>query len=798
MNDLWMRRFVPAIVLAAALLGPASPAAAACPSPSATPDPMMSPTTTPGTVSLTGGGWGHGLGMSQYAAWGGASLGCTHTELLRGFYPTTSVTSRTSPDLQVGLLFSGSSARTSSTLTNEGTQAVTWVHGGSQVWTLRPGETVRASVVSGPRLRLSGGGATWTQPTTGDATVTATLSPARVVTIDGKSARGHDIPYNRGRMQLVLGETAAGTFEHVVDIGMEEYLLGLNEMPFSWPIEALKAQAVAGRSFATAAAGSWRTRCGSCTLYDSVNDQFWSSGLEEVHEPTWYARWSQAVGETANRVIVTAAGNVATAYYSSSHGGGSQSLGEAWDSPDVDYVSGQNLARWAQAVADRNGRHRWRRNLDAGAVAEEFDLELLRAVDVTRTTATGRADTIRVEGWAADGTLRSAELTREDDMRARFGLLSSNVKARFARPRMQRHDGTDRFHTAALASRSGWPGGSDVAVVARSDDPTDALGGVALAGALDAPLLLTHSTRLADATRDELNRLGATRVVLLGGPAAVDDEVAARITATTGVTTVDRVAGANRFETMRSVAARLGSADTAFVVRATSSARGSGWADALAVSGVAATRAAAGAPSPVLGVGARGIPSATRNAIRERGIDRVVVVGGEAVVSGAQADALRDLGVTVTRWAGGTRYGTSQQVAEREPGTGNDVIITTGTNFPDALAAGALAARTDGTLLLVPKSFDRSRSPWRDHEHPAVLGSLGATADRAVAMGGRVAVGSRELVATAWYMTDGAGRAGTVTAIDKVEQEAVLDVAQGLVRPNGVGGIGSPQTPATD
>lgn len=767
-----MRHVFAAATLVAAILLPATPAAAACPDPgSRQPSPLPAPTRTPGTASFTGGGWGHGIGMSQYGAWGAAELGCPHDQILAGYYPDTNVVERSNlKDLRVGLLFSGSTARSSSTITNTGPDPVNWFFNTNLIIEQQPGQAVKATLLSGPRLRLSVDGTTaWTQPSGGDATVAAVLRPNRRVQIAGKTARGETITYNRGQLKLEVGETAGTTFEHVIAVPMEDYLLGLNEMPYSWPDAALKAQAVAGRSFAHAAAGAWRSRCGTCTLYDSVSDQVYTAGLEQVERPGWWREWRDAVRGTARQVVVTSSGNVATTFYSSSNGGGTQSLSEAWNSTDRDYLAPRNTARWEEARSDRNSRHRWTRNWSGKPIADTFGLEVLRNVTVTDRTVTGRADTVRVAGWQADGDPASATLTTESSMRSTFGLYSNNFDVTWTHPATRRLQGANRHATAAAVSRRGWAGGASTVVIARSDDPTDALGGVAAAGDLGAPLLLTRSGSLHPGTRDEVNRLGATTAVLLGGRQALSDTVRDELLGKTGVTSVRRLAGANRFETMAAVARDIGVGghDTAFIVRATRvSAHNAGWADALAVSGAAASRAADGRPSPVLGVGASGIPQPTRSALNDLGVERVVVIGGGSVVGSGQVDALEAMGLEVTRRAGANRYLTSIKVARVDTGSGRPVVIATGTDFPDGLAAGAYAARVDGTLLLVPDRFDRGRTPWRSGELPALLDDLSHGHDRTDAVGGSQAVAPREHRAVAWYLSPKGGAGTSTSSLD--------------------------------
>ena len=125
--------------------------------------------------------------------------------------------------------------------------------------------------------------------------------------------------------------------------------------------------------------------------------------------------------------------------------------------------------------------------------------------------------------------------------------------------------GTDRIETAVAASKLAFPNRASTVVIATASNWPDALGGAALAGALDAPLLLTETARLSSATAAEIIRLGATRAIILGGRGAVspaaEKELATKLG---GADRVRRIEGINRFETSRRIAA-----ETVAILRAT-------------------------------------------------------------------------------------------------------------------------------------------------------------------------------------------------------------------------------------
>lgn len=91
-------------------------------------------------------------------------------------------------------------------------------------------------------------------------------------------------------------------------MSLEQYLLGVYEIPESWPIEALKAQAIAARSYALA-----YTNSGEKTICTSQKCQVYKGGNKG-------GNWEAAVKQTEGKVM-TNGGQVITAWYSSTHGG---------------------------------------------------------------------------------------------------------------------------------------------------------------------------------------------------------------------------------------------------------------------------------------------------------------------------------------------------------------------------------------------------------------------------------------------------------------------------------------------
>lgn len=262
--------------------------------------------------------------------------------------------------------------------------------------------------------------------------------------------------------------------------------------------------------------------------------------------------------------------------------------------------------------------------------------------------------------------------------------------------------GDTRFETGAQAALAAFPEGATAVVLATGRNFPDALGGSALAGALDAPLLLVDTASVPGDVLDTIEDLGATRAIILGGTSAVSDAVKPALLSAMGPgSTIERIAGDDRYETAREVAAaaidELGGAfgGTAFV------ATGSNFPDALAAGPVAAS-----AGWPIYLVANAAADATTLQAMDADGVTDVYAVGGIAVVTPATFTSLESRfgAASVDRVAGDNRYETAVEVstlgidaaAMRWDGVG----LAKGTDFPDALAAGAMLGSRDSVLLL--------------------------------------------------------------------------------------------------
>jgi stage II sporulation protein D len=252
---------------------------------------------------VSGHGWGHGVGMSQYGAEGFAQNGYTYDEILAHYYPGTDLGTTTAKSIRVLL-----ATNASLTVSSAGTWKVKDAAGATT--TLQPGK-----VTLNPQLNLTLPGDTTPKQFTGPLVFSATAAYPLYF----------KKPY-RGTFTV----TSDGSKLTLVDtVGLEPYLYGVvpSEMPSTWHDEALKAQAVAARSYALAV----RKTGAPYDVYDDTRSQVYGGILAESPAAT------AAVDETAGQIL-TYDGQVAVTYFYSTSGGRTAAIADVWRSAPVPYL----------------------------------------------------------------------------------------------------------------------------------------------------------------------------------------------------------------------------------------------------------------------------------------------------------------------------------------------------------------------------------------------------------------------------------------------------------------------------
>lgn len=254
-----------------------------------------------------------------------------------------------------------------------------------------------------------------------------------------------------------------------------------------------------------------------------------------------------------------------------------------------------------------------------------------------------------------------------------------------------RLSGDDRYSTAVKVSQAGYPGAAPVVYIATGTNYPDALAAAPAAALNGGPLLLNGGASVLPVVKAEIQRLRPQRVVVVGGPNAIPDSVVTDLRSLVG--TVDRINGADRYDTARKVVAdAFGSVSNAYLATAHN------YPDALSA---AAAAGAQGIPVLLVDGASSAVDGNTRALINQLGITKVTVVGGTAVVSPGIEASLRSAGMAVTRLGGSDRFETSRLVNAAAFGSASGMYLATGYQFPDALAGAALAGAQKAPLYVV-------------------------------------------------------------------------------------------------
>ena len=263
--------------------------------------------TEPATVGITtivvkGRGWGHGIGMGQWGAFGMARKGFTYDRILAYYYRGTQLGQAPPTTMRV-LLAEGGKVTVSS-------GADFRVQDSAGDVTDLPAGTY--SLGKGFKLRV-------------DPAKPPVALQAPVTFLPGADPVSLGKGRYRGRIQVQL---VGSKLQAVNVVGLDNYVRGVvtREMPKDWPLAALEAQAVAARSYALA------VRQMGAVVYADTRSQVYG-GLD-AETPGSVEAVSQTKGQ-----ILTYGGKVATAYYFSSSGGRTAAYSDLFpDRPPLPYL----------------------------------------------------------------------------------------------------------------------------------------------------------------------------------------------------------------------------------------------------------------------------------------------------------------------------------------------------------------------------------------------------------------------------------------------------------------------------
>jgi stage II sporulation protein D len=337
------------------------------------------------TVYVQGAGNGHGIGMSQYGAYGYALHGKSYRWILAHYYRGTSIGTANPRQTVTVLLSTGSAAFSGAT------------KAGAKK--LKAGKTYVVQPNADGTLTLA--------PVGGGKRITELAAPLTVSGPGPLDLAG----LGQYRGSLEFRPDGSGGIETVNVIGLEDYVRGViaAEMPANWSAEALKAQAVAARTYAiTSDAGGT-----DFDLYADTRSQMYGGVAAETPS-------SDAAVAATRSQIVTYDGAPVVTYFFSSSGGHTENVENVWP--------GSTPEPWLRGVVDRydgaggDPYHRWSYELSVNAAAAKLGSWVkgnLVGIKVTEHGVSPRIITAEVVGTKGTTTVTGTQLEHA------FGLLSS-------------------------------------------------------------------------------------------------------------------------------------------------------------------------------------------------------------------------------------------------------------------------------------------------------------------------------------------------------------------------------------
>jgi stage II sporulation protein D len=346
-----------------------------------------------GDFTLAGRGYGHGHGMSQWGAYGAASVRhLTGAQIVHFYYPNTTLAARTGVgSIRVDLSAASSFALGYLQVAPAKGLSVTWGKTTYLLPTTRSKQPItswRVVKASATVLRLKARAAgTWHRMRQPGAAATFRDTASKIPVV----LPGGSIGTYRGRVGAVL---ESGFVETVNTVGMTNYLKSVvpMEMSPSWSAAALQAQAIAARTYAEHAMAfphaSW------FDIYGDTRDQAYGGVGAE------YAASNAAVTATRQQILETSSGSPILAQFSAADGGWTSSGGESYLPAQKDPYDG----------LISNSSHAWTATVSAAAVESLApSIGRLRDLEVTSRNGDGvwggRVTGIRLVGSAGSATL---------------------------------------------------------------------------------------------------------------------------------------------------------------------------------------------------------------------------------------------------------------------------------------------------------------------------------------------------------------------------------------------------------
>ena len=268
--------------------------------------------------------------------------------------------------------------------------------------------------------------------------------------------------------------------------------------------------------------------------------------------------------------------------------------------------------------------------------------------------------------------------------------------------KIQRLSGDNRYETSVEVSEKNFKS-ADTVVLASGQNIADALVASSYADIEEAPILLANKNSISDEVLDEIERLKADKVVIVGGQSSISSSVESRLKKED--IKVTRISGSDRFDTSDKLSqevSRLSKKSSQAIL-----VNGYKNIDALSVSSLATKE-----ELPILLNGRNALNMSVKNRLKQMNVNKVYIIGGNNSISSDVEKELKGMQISVVRLSGTDRYETSANIAKYAYKDFDEAIIASGENPVDALAASTLTGKKEAPILLtnrnkIPKSIKK-------------------------------------------------------------------------------------------
>ena len=256
-----------------------------------------------------------------------------------------------------------------------------------------------------------------------------------------------------------------------------------------------------------------------------------------------------------------------------------------------------------------------------------------------------------------------------------------------------RISGEDRYQTAIEISKKHFTSSENI-VLTSANELVDSLTSTPLATSLKSPILLSGKSEVNANTLNEIKRLNAKNIYIVGGESTISKTVESNLKQQ-GYNVV-RVSGKDRYKTSVEVGKKVveKSGNKHKIVLAS----GVNIVDALCGNSISAKE-----NIPVLLTQIDELNEYTKKAIEEWNVNEIVIVGGKLSISEKVEEELKSMGIKITRLSGKDRFETSAEVAKYLYPNAEKILIANGYNYVDALVSGPITQINNTPIILFEK-----------------------------------------------------------------------------------------------